>query len=695
MPISIGQVTLEGGQIAFVDRSIQPAYTAEINDLDGRVTGLSSVGGTTADVDLHGAINRSGGLTVAGKVNPLAKEIALDVQVGLKDIELPPASPYTAKYVGYQIGKGKLDLALAYKIGDRKLDAQNRLVLDQFTFGDKVDSPDALKLPVRLAVALLKDRRGVIDIDLPIAGSLDDPQFKVWGAVLKVLGNLVVKAVTAPFSLIASAFGGGDELSHIDFSAGGAVLDATAEKRLATLGKALRERPAISFEIEGGADPKVDRESLRRFLYERKLKASKMAALVAAGAAVASADDLKIEAGERGSLIEAAYKVETFPKPKNGLGLEKSLTPVEEEALMLANTRVEDDDLKALALRRATIVQSALAAPGSGGGQPAVPRHATPRRPGRPRRVQAQEGLTRARRPLGLGEAPLGRDRLQPIARLHGDHPAGVLGRQRARPVEPIELGGRELHLRGGQVVAQLVVVAGADDHAGGDALMKQPGEGQPRDRDLQLARHLAERVEHGVAARLVDRREVEARAAGPGGALLVAPELPAQKTTRQRAPDEEAHLLGLHQGDQLPFQIASDDRIVGLDGLEALEAVPLADAERLHEVPGGEVRGAEVADLTRAHQIVERAQRLVPGRQRVVAVDLIEVDVVGAEPPQAPLDRIHDVPAREAHVVGARRPRGRAPWSRPPPPCAARRAPGPGSPRRAPSSRCPPCRRS
>ncbi len=369
MPITIGQVVLKGGQISFTDRTIRPAFQAEISDLNGRVAGLSSVAGTTADVDLRGAINRSGTLTVGGKVNPLAKEIALDVQIGLKDIELPPASPYTARFVGYQIGKGKLDLALAYKVADRKLDASNRLVLDQFTFGDKVDSPGAVKLPVRLAVALLKDRRGVIDIDLPIAGSLDDPEFKVWGAVVKVLGNLVVKAVTAPFSLLASAFGGGDEMSHIDFAAGSATLDATAQKRLTTLGKALRERPGISFEIEGGADPAQDRDGLRRFLHERKLKAKKMAALVQAGAAVASVDDLTIDPGERAALLQAAYAAETFPKPKNGLGLEKTLAPEEMESLMLANTRVEDDDLKALALRRATAVQSALAktVPGAAG----------------------------------------------------------------------------------------------------------------------------------------------------------------------------------------------------------------------------------------------------------------------------------------------------------------------------------------
>ncbi|HMF42201.1 MAG TPA: DUF748 domain-containing protein [Polyangia bacterium] len=367
MPLTIGQVNLQGGQVTFTDQSVRPSYTAELSDLGGRISGLSSTGGSTAGVDIHGSINRSGTLTIAGKANPLAKDIALDVRVDVRDVELPPASPYTAKYAGYGISKGKLDIALAYKIAGRKLDATNKLVLDQFTFGDKVDSPDAVKLPVRLAVALLKDRRGVIDVDLPIAGSLDDPEFKVWGAILKVLGNLVVKAVTAPFSLLASAFGGGDELSRIDFAAGASILDAVAQKRLATLGKALRERPGISFEIEGGADPQRDREGLRRFLYERKLKAKKLSALVEAGGVAPSLDDIKIDQAERPSLIEAAYKAEKFPKPKNALGFEKGLPPDEMEKLMLANTRVENDELRALALGRATIVQAALAKSVPGG----------------------------------------------------------------------------------------------------------------------------------------------------------------------------------------------------------------------------------------------------------------------------------------------------------------------------------------
>ena len=358
--ITVGQLALRNGRVMFDDRSIRPSYSAELGNLTGTIAGLSSTLGTTADVDVHASVNDSGTLTVFGKLNPLVKDLFIDMKVDLQDFELPPTSPYSGKYVGYDIQKGKLDLTLSYKIADRKLDASNKIVIDQLTFGDKVDSPDAVKAPVRLAVALLKDRHGVIDLDVPIAGSLDDPEFKIWRAVVRVLVNLVAKAATAPFSLIASAFGGGDELSRIEFAPGLARLEPEARKRVATLAKVMRERPGISFEVVGQVNSAEDREGLRRFLYERNLKKIKMDELVRAGAEVASVDDLTMEPAERERLVDKAYGAAKFPKPKTFIGFEKRLPPVEQEKLLLANTRVDDDQLRDLALRRATAVQAAL-----------------------------------------------------------------------------------------------------------------------------------------------------------------------------------------------------------------------------------------------------------------------------------------------------------------------------------------------
>jgi hypothetical protein len=359
--ITVGEVSIAGGAVTFEDQTVHPSYAAEISELTGHIAGLSSTMGTTADVDLRGFVDRSAQLAISGKLNPLAKDLFVDMKFDLQDFELPPTSPYSGKFLGLTISKGKLDLTLDYKIAARKLDASNKINIDQLTFGDKVESPDAVKAPVRLAAAILKDRHGVIDLDIPIGGSLDDPNFKIWRAVVKVLLNLVAKAATAPFSLIASAFGGGDELSRIDFAPGLATLDPTASMRVTTLAKALRERPGISFELVGEVDPAQDRESLRRYLYERKLKKVKMDELVQAGAAVSSVDDLSIAPAEREHLVREAYDVARFPKPKNFLGLTKSLPVAEQENLILANTPVADDQLRDLALRRATAVQAALA----------------------------------------------------------------------------------------------------------------------------------------------------------------------------------------------------------------------------------------------------------------------------------------------------------------------------------------------
>jgi len=358
--IAVGQVVLRGGAVSFDDRSLRPSYAASLTNLAGTVSGLSSTLGTTAAIDLRGTVNDSGALTVLGKINPLAKDLFVDMRVDLQDFELPPVSPYSGKYVGYTIRKGKLDLALGYKIAVRRLDASNKIVIDQLTFGDKVESADAVKAPVRLAVALLKDRHGVIDLDVPVAGSLDDPKFKIWRVVVQVLVNLVAKAATAPFSLIASAFGGDDDLSRIEFAPGLARLDPAAGKRLEVLAKAMRERPGLAFEIAGQVHPAEDREGLQRFLYERTLKKLKMDELLRSGAEVRSVDDLTIEPAERQHLVGTAYAAAKFSKPKNFIGFEKSLPPAEQEKLLLATTRVDDDQLRDLALRRATAVQAVL-----------------------------------------------------------------------------------------------------------------------------------------------------------------------------------------------------------------------------------------------------------------------------------------------------------------------------------------------
>ena len=362
-PIHIDQVTLQGGTVSFSDRYIKPNYSANLAEVGGRISGLSSAAGSTADLDLRGAYDGAP-VSVAGRINPLAAVPSLDLKAEVRGVELVPMSPYSGKYAGYAIDKGKLSLFLGYKIDEGKLQAENRIFLDQLTFGEKVDSPSATSLPVTLAVSLLQNRRGEIDINLPISGSLNDPEFSVGGIVIQVLVNLITKAITAPFALLGSLFGGGEELSHAEFPLGRAALDATAVKRLETLAKALDDRPGLKLEIAGRVDADKDPEGLRRVALEHKVKAQKLARLVKAGKEAGTVQDVTVDGQEYVELLEQAYKQEKFPKPRNFIGMAKSLPREEMEKLMLANAPAGDEELRDLANRRAKAVMDWLTGPG-------------------------------------------------------------------------------------------------------------------------------------------------------------------------------------------------------------------------------------------------------------------------------------------------------------------------------------------
>jgi hypothetical protein len=266
--------------------------------------------------------------------------------------------------VGYGIEKGKLSFNVKYKVENRKLDAENKIILNQLTFGQKVESPDATKLPVLLAVALLKDRNGVIDINLPIGGSLDDPKFSVGGIVWQLILNILVKAVTSPFALLGAVFSGGsaEELSYVEFDSGRASLNPSAQSKIASVAKAMSDRPSVNLELSGRVDPATDLEGLKRVGIERKVKAQKLKELVRRGEAVKSVDDVKVEPGEYAQYLKAAYGDESFPKPRNLIGLARDLPVPEMEKLMMQYAKASDDDMRLLASQRAQAVRDALLA---------------------------------------------------------------------------------------------------------------------------------------------------------------------------------------------------------------------------------------------------------------------------------------------------------------------------------------------
>jgi uncharacterized protein involved in outer membrane biogenesis len=371
--IRFGPIQVQGGRVLFSDRFVKPNYTANLTELQGRLSAFDSAGAAggqpaMADLTLRGRAEGTASLEIDGKLNPLAKPLALDIRAKVRDLELPPLSPYSVKYAGHGIQRGKLSVDLHYEVlPNGQLTASNSLVLNQLTFGDPVPGAPA-SLPVRLATALLADRHGVIDLNLPIQGSLNDPQFSIGPVIMKILGNLILKAVTAPFSLLASAFGGGgEELGKVSFAPGLATLDKNAEQQLDKVAKALSDRPGLKLTVIGTASPEAEREALKRARLQRMVQAEKRREVVAAGqplpAQGVGAPPTVVGAEEYPALLKSLYaRSELADKPRNTLGVAKELPVPEMEALLLADMQVSDESVRNLAVQRSVAVRDHLAA---------------------------------------------------------------------------------------------------------------------------------------------------------------------------------------------------------------------------------------------------------------------------------------------------------------------------------------------
>lgn len=359
--VRVGQVVLEGGNINYTDNFVKPNYTANMTGLSGSIGQISSEKPQPAPVNISGKIDNDAPLQISGSLNPLFKPMYLDLKASANGVQLPRLTPYSAKYAGYPITKGKLSMDVQYKIENDKLVAQNDLRIEQLSFGERVDSPDATNLPVMLAVSLLKDRDGNINLNLPISGSLSDPEFSVGGIIVRVFVNLIVKAVTSPFALIGSMFRPDEhigELRYIEFSPGSSEVTDEVRKKLDALGYALHERPGIKLDITGRVDPQVDDQGLRREALERAMRSLKRADLIAKEGQPAG--PVRVSAAERSKYLERVYKDAKFDKPRNMIGLTKSMPEAEMERLILEHTEVTKDDLRNLAQRRADQVRNYL-----------------------------------------------------------------------------------------------------------------------------------------------------------------------------------------------------------------------------------------------------------------------------------------------------------------------------------------------
>lgn len=308
-PVQLDSLVLENTSIHFADQSIEPHCTFDVAEFGGTVTGLSSALNTTASLDVKGRVDPGSPFTVSGRINPLSGNLFADVTVAATNTQLTAFSPYTEKFAGRPLEKGKVSLAVHYLINKKDLKSENSIFVDQLTLGAKNNSPDATSLPVKLAIALLKDRNGRIELDVPVAGRIDDPKFRVAPIIWQVVVNVMVKAATSPFSLLGAMFGGGgEELSYVDFAPGQKEIPGAETNKLEKLAKALYERPELSVEITGSVDPPKDRDALAHIKLEEQIRAVWQKEQMGGSNAAPPAQAAEFDPATRQRLLERVYE---------------------------------------------------------------------------------------------------------------------------------------------------------------------------------------------------------------------------------------------------------------------------------------------------------------------------------------------------------------------------------------------------
>lgn len=262
LAIDIQAITIANGAAYFADESLTPNFASGIEALQGSVRHLSSTPGTKAQVDISGKIDRYAPVTLKGEINPLIEKPYLDLDLLFKSVELTSVNPYSGTYAGYYIDKGQLTLALNYQLQEDQLLGNNHLVIDQLQLGKPSESDLATSLPISLAIALLQDKDGVIDLGLQVSGDVNDPDFSVGGIILQAISNVIVKAVSAPFSLLADLVGADEELNLIAFDFGSSTLNAKEQERLSTLAQALSSRPKLKISVAASVALAQDSKAL-------------------------------------------------------------------------------------------------------------------------------------------------------------------------------------------------------------------------------------------------------------------------------------------------------------------------------------------------------------------------------------------------------------------------------------------------
>jgi len=372
---TIGAFRIVNGAIRINDHSVDPAVSFALTKINGNTGALSSVQLNRGALDMTAAVDDVAPVKLSGTFNPLNSNEESRIRIVSEGIEMVPFSPYVGRYFGYGVARGKMALDLKYNVRARRFDSENVITLDDFDFGDKVDSPDATHMPVRLGLSLLKDRKGQAVIDVPAKGNLDDPHFKLGRVIVRAILNVFKKLVTAPWKLMGKLFGGGGkhiDMSRVTFGAGGTALDSTQTKSLDALAKAMHERPGLKLELQGSIDTLSDIKALKVQRVNHELRVQKWSARHQKGAVAEVPDSVTISPEERPALLTAAFAA-TFPNDSSVIGSKKKskkdapppLSPEEMEARLMEKMDVTPEELRTLIADREKACREYLVSKGT------------------------------------------------------------------------------------------------------------------------------------------------------------------------------------------------------------------------------------------------------------------------------------------------------------------------------------------
>ena len=366
--VSVDRISIDNASMEFADLSLKPQFGTNIHSLGGVINGLSSSASSTAQVELDGKVDEFGSARIRGSVQPFRATEFTDLKLAFHNLEMANMTPYSGKFAGRKIDSGKLSVDLEYKIKQRQLAGDNKFVINKLKLGERVDSPDAANLPLDLAIALLEDKDGLIDLDLPVTGNLDDPQFSYGKIVWKAIVNVIGKIVTSPFRALGKLLGiSSDKLEAVLFEPGMAVLAPQEQEKLKAIGSILEKRPALALKVSPTVDPVADLAALQEQATRRdvlkemgvKLKEGEQPGPIDLNnpkAQVAIESLLKERQG-KGSSLKAVNKLKAYFKKSSPEDLPQYSEML---AQLTLTAQVSEADVTALGKARAAAMQRYL-----------------------------------------------------------------------------------------------------------------------------------------------------------------------------------------------------------------------------------------------------------------------------------------------------------------------------------------------